>query len=133
MPCNATKAGEHGFANGVAPQQGASAKPASRLPGGSTLSEENGSVLLEDFVLREKLTHFDHERIPERIVHARGSAAHGFFECYAPFTQHTKAAPFKEAGESVFCKFHWSPKAQTQSLVWDEAVKISGADPTLFG
>ena len=43
MPCNATKAGEHGFANGVAPQQGASAKPESRLPGGSTLSEENGS------------------------------------------------------------------------------------------
>ena len=41
-----------------------------------------GPVLLEDFILREKITHFDHERIPERIVHARGSAAHGFFECY---------------------------------------------------
>ena len=308
MPYNATKAGEHGFANGVAPQQGASVTPESRLSGGSTLSEENGSdktgsvapagvnaaidtldrvrvdssgrmlttnqgvaiadnqnslklgvrgpVLLEDFVLREKITHFDHERIPERIVHARGSAAHGFFECHAPFTKHTKAAPFKEAGkitpvfvrfstvagergskdtardvrgfaikfytdegnwdlvgnnmpvffiqdamkfpdlahavkpephngmpqagsahdtfwdfaslmpesthmlmwamsdrgiprsyatmqgfgvhsfrlvndagESVFCKFHWSPKAGTHSLVWDEAVKISGADP----
>ena len=308
MPFNATKAGEHGFANGVAPQPGASVKPESRLPGGSTLSEESstdktgsvaaegvnssigtldrvrvdssgrmlttnqgvaiadnqnslklgvrGPVLLEDFVLREKLTHFDHERIPERIVHARGSAAHGFFECYAPFTEHTKAAPFREAGkitpvlvrfstvagergskdtardvrgfaikfytdegnwdlvgnnmpvffiqdamkfpdlvhavkpephngmpqagsahdtfwdfaslmpesthmlmwamsdraiprsfatmqgfgvhsfrlvneagESVFCKFHWSPKAGTHSLVWDEAVKISGADP----
>ena len=308
MPYNATKAGEHGFANGVAPQQGASVKPESRLSGGSTLSEEGGTdktgsvapagvnaaigtldrvrvdssgrmlttnqgvaiadnqnslklgvrgpVLLEDFVLREKITHFDHERIPERIVHARGSGAHGFFECYAPFTQHTKAAPFKEAGkitpvfvrfstvagergskdtardvrgfaikfytdegnwdlvgnnmpvffiqdamkfpdlvhavkpephngmpqagsahdtfwdfaslmpesthmlmwamsdraiprsfatmqgfgvhsfrlvneagESVFCKFHWSPKAGTHSLVWDEAVKISGADP----
>ena len=38
-----------------------------------------GPVLLEDFILREKITHFDHERIPERIVHARGSAAHGFF------------------------------------------------------
>ena len=215
-----------------------------------------GPALLEDFILREKITHFDHERIPERIVHARGSAAHGYFECYAPFTQHTKAAPFQEegkvtpvfvrfstvagergskdtardvrgfaikfytdegnwdlvgnnmpvffiqdaikfpdlihavkpepnnampqaasahdtfwdfaslmpesthmlmwtmsdralprsyatmqgfgvhsfrlvnaAGESVFCKFHWSPKAGTQSLVWDEAVKISGADP----
>ena len=308
MPYNASKAGEHGFANGVAPQPGASVKPESRLPGGSTLSEENGTektgsvapegvnaaietldrvrvdssgrplttnqgvaiadnqnslklglcgpVLLEDFVLREKITHFDHERIPERIVHARGSAAHGFFECYAPFTKHTKAAPFREAGkitpvfvrfstvagergskdtardvrgfaikfytdegnwdlvgnnmpvffiqdamkfpdlihavkpephngmpqagsahdtfwdfaslmpesthmlmwamsdraiprsfatmqgfgvhsfrlvneagESVFCKFHWSPKAGTHSLVWDEAVKISGADP----
>ena len=215
-----------------------------------------GPALLEDFVLREKITHFDHERIPERIVHARGSGAHGFFECYAPFTEHTKAAPFQEAGkitpifvrfstvagergskdtardvrgfaikfytdegnwdlvgnnmpvffiqdamkfpdlvhavkpephnqmpqaasahdtfwdfvslmpesthmlmwqmsdraiprsyatmqgfgvhsfklvneagESVFCKFHWSPKAGTHSLVWDEAVKISGADP----
>ena len=215
-----------------------------------------GPVLLEDFILREKMTHFDHERIPERIVHARGSGAHGFFECYAPFTQYTKAAPFQEAGkvtpvfvrfstvagergskdtardvrgfaikfytdegnwdmvgnnipvffiqdsikfpdlahavkpephnqmpqaasahdtfwdfvslmpesthmlmwqmsdrtlprsyatmqgfgvhsfklvnaagESVFCKFHWSPKAGTHSLVWDEAVKISGADP----
>ena len=215
-----------------------------------------GPVLLEDFILREKMTHFDHERIPERIIHARGSGAHGFFECYAPFTQYTKAAPFKEAGkitpifvrfstvagergskdtardvrgfaikfytdegnwdmvgnnipvffiqdsikfpdlahavkpephnqmpqaasahdtfwdfvslmpesthmlmwqmsdrtlprsyatmqgfgvhsfklvneagESVYCKFHWSPKAGTHSLVWDEAVKISGADP----
>jgi catalase len=41
-----------------------------------------GPVLLEDFVLREKITHFDHERIPERIVHARGSGAHGYFQCY---------------------------------------------------
>src|SRR4029079_10741379 len=40
-----------------------------------------GPTLLEDFILREKITHFDHERIPERIVHARGSAAHGIFEC----------------------------------------------------
>src|SRR5690349_25037630 len=39
-----------------------------------------GPTLLEDFILREKITHFDHERIPERVVHARGSAAHGFFE-----------------------------------------------------
>ena len=41
---------------------------------------EKGPTLLEDFILREKITHFDHERIPERIVHARGSAAHGYFE-----------------------------------------------------
>ena len=308
MPHNANKPAEHGFANAIAPQRGATAQPASRLVTGSTLSEENGSgktgsvapegvnaaiepldrvrvdssgqmlttnqgvaiadnqnslkfglrgpTLLEDFILREKLTHFDHERIPERIVHARGSAAHGYFECYQPFTQYTKAAPFKEAGkitpvfvrfstvagergskdtardvrgfavkfytdegnwdivgnnmpvffiqdaikfpdlvhavkpephngmpqagsahdtfwdfaslmpesshmlmwlmsdrgiprsfstmqgfgvhtfrlvneagESVFCKFHWNPKNGTHSLVWDEAVKISGADP----
>ncbi|RZJ24980.1 MAG: catalase, partial [Haliea sp.] len=308
MPFNPTKAAEHGFANGLAPQQGAGVVPESRLPTGSTLSEENssekvgsmapegvnatiepldrvrvdsggqmlttnqgvkiadnqnslkygvrGPALLEDFILREKLTHFDHERIPERIVHARGSAAHGFFESYDAATDLTKAAPFKEAGKitpvfvrfstvqgergskdtardvrgfavkfytdegnwdlvgnnipvffiqdamkfpdlvhavkpephhgmpqagsahdtfwdfvslmpesthmlmwamsdraiprsyatmqgfgvhsfrmvneegtSVFVKFHWTPKAGTHSLVWDEAVKISGADP----
>ena len=308
MPHNPNKAGEHGFANGVAPQPGATAQPASRLPTGSTLSEEHGSektgsvaleginatiepldrvrvdsggqllttnqgvrvadnqnslkygargpALLEDFVLREKITHFDHERIPERIVHARGSGAHGYFEAYEALTDITKAAPFQEAGkitpvfvrfstvqgergskdtardvrgfavkfytedgnwdlvgnnipvffiqdamkfpdlvhavkpephhqmpqaasahdtfwdfvslmpesthmlmwvmsdraiprsfatmqgfgvhsfrmvneagESVFVKFHWSPMAGTHSLVWDEAVKISGADP----
>ena len=308
MPSNAGKAAEHGYANAISPPQGVTVEPESRLPTGSTLSEENdsektgsvafeglnatiepldrvrvdssgqmlttnqgvaisdnqnslkfglrGPALLEDFVLREKITHFDHERIPERIVHARGSGAHGFFECYEPLTRYTKAAPFKEAGkvtpvfvrfstvqgergskdtardvrgfavkfytdegnwdlvgnnipvffiqdamkfpdlvhavkpephhqmpqaasahdtfwdfvslmpesthmlmwvmsdrgiprsysmmqgfgvhtfrlvndanESVFVKFHWSPMAGTNSLVWDEAVKISGADP----
>jgi catalase len=308
MPNNPTKAAEHGFANAIAPQPGATAQPESRLATGSTLSEEHGTgktgsvapegvnatietldrvrvdsagrmlttnqgvviadnqnslkfglrgpALLEDFVLREKITHFDHERTPERIVHARGSGAHGFFECYEPLTRLTKAAPFREAGkitpvfvrfstvqgergskdtardvrgfavkfytdegnwdlvgnnmpvffiqdamkfpdlvhavkpephhqmpqaasahdtfwdfvslmpesthmlmwvmsdrgiprsfatmqgfgvhsfrlvndagESVFVKFHWSPMAGTHSLVWDEAVKISGADP----
>lgn len=215
-----------------------------------------GPVLLEDFVLREKITHFDHERIPERIVHARGSGAHGVFICDTPLTQFTKAAPFQEAakvtpvfvrfstvagergskdtardvrgfavkfytdegnwdlvgnnmpvffiqdamkfpdlvhavkpephhgmpqaasahdtfwdfvslmpesthmlmwamsdrgiprsyrtmqgfgvhtyrlvsegGDSVFCKFHWNPVLGTHSMVWDEAVKVSGADP----
>lgn len=308
MPHNPTKPAEHGFANGVKPQAGATAEPASRLPTGSTLSEGNGNAksgavadpgrnplvdpldrvrvdsagqvlttnqgvrvadnqnslkygvrgpaLLEDFILREKITHFDHERIPERIVHARGSGAHGVFECYEPLTDITMAAPFQAAGkqtpvfvrfstvqgergskdtardvrgfavkfytdegnwdlvgnnipvffiqdamkfpdlvhavkpephhqmpqaasahdtfwdfvslmpesthmlmwvmsdraiprsyatmqgfgvhtfrmvnangESVFVKFHWSPLAGTHSLVWDEAVKISGADP----
>ncbi|CAN5713739.1 catalase HPII [soil metagenome] len=66
-----------------------------------------GPTLLEDFILREKITHFDHERIPERIVHARGSGAHGFFEAYDPIPQYTKAAPFKEAGKitPVFVRF----------------------------
>ena len=159
MPHNPTKPLEHGFANGLAPQPGATADPQSSLPGASTLSEENGSqktgsvapegvnatiepldrvrvdstgqmlttnqgvriadnqnslkygvrgpALLEDFILREKITHFDHERIPERIVHARGSGAHGFFECYQPLTDLTKAAPFKEAGKitPVFVRF----------------------------
>jgi len=308
MPDNPTKPLEHGFANGLKPPQGAGVPPASRLPTGSTLSEENrstktgsaaaegvnatidtldrvrvdaggrvlttnqgvpvadnqnslkygvrGPALLEDFILREKLTHFDHERIPERIVHARGSGAHGFFESYEALPDITRAAPFQAAGkvtpvfvrfstvqgergskdtardvrgfavkfytdegnwdlvgnnmpvffiqdamkfpdlvhavkpephhqmpqaasahdtfwdfvslmpesthmlmwvmsdraiprsfatmqgfgvhtfrmvnaagESVFVKFHWTPKAGTHSLVWDEAVKISGADP----
>ncbi len=215
-----------------------------------------GPALLEDFVLREKITHFDHERTPERIVHARGSGAHGYFECLDAITGLTRAAPFQqvgkrtpvfvrfstvagergskdtardvrgfavkfytdegnwdlvgnnmpvffiqdamkfpdlvhavkpephhgmpqaasahdtfwdfvslmpesthmlmwvmsdraiprslatmegfgvhsfrlvnEAGDSVFVKFHWKPKFGTVSLVWDEAVKISGADP----
>ena len=308
MPFNPTKPLEHGYENAIDPQPGATIEPESRLPGASTLTEENGTaktgsvapagvnatietldrvrvdssgqllttnmglgisdnqnslklglrgpVLLEDFIFREKMTHFDHERIPERIVHARGSAAHGFFECYDALTEHTKAAPFaeagkitpvfvrfstvagergskdtardvrgfavkfytdkgnwdivgnnipvffiqdaikfpdlahavkpepnnqmpqaasahdtfwdfvslmpesahmliwqmsdralprsyatmqgfgvhsfrlvNEAGDSVFVKFHWQPKAGTHSLVWDEAVKISGADP----
>lgn len=159
MPFNANKALEHGAADGVNPPRGQTVAPASRLPTGSTLTEDNGTlktgsvapegvnaaiepldrvrvdsggqalttnqgvavadnqsslkagvrgpVLLEDFILREKITHFDHERIPERIVHARGSAAHGYFECYEPLTRLTKAAPFKEAGKvtPVFVRF----------------------------
>src|ERR1700722_10840666 len=50
---------------------------------------ERGSTLLEDFILREKITHFDHERIPERIVHARGTGAHGFFQVYKPMAQYS--------------------------------------------
>jgi catalase len=57
----------------------------------SLKSGERGSALLEDFILREKITHFDHERIPERIVHARGSGAHGYFELYKSMEQYTKA------------------------------------------
>ncbi len=66
-----------------------------------------GPSLLEDFILREKITHFDHERIPERVVHARGSAAHGYFEAYEALTDLTSAAPFAEAGKvtPVFVRF----------------------------
>jgi catalase len=66
-----------------------------------------GPALLEDFILREKITHFDHERIPERIVHARGSAAHGYFECTEPLTEFTRASVFSEAGKRtpVFVRF----------------------------
>ena len=50
-----------------------------------------GPSLLEDFILREKITHFDHERIPERVVHARGAGAHGVFQVYESLEAHTCA------------------------------------------
>lgn len=66
-----------------------------------------GPALLEDFILREKITHFDHERIPERVVHARGSAAHGYFECYESMAKYTRASLFAESGKRtpVFVRF----------------------------
>ena len=58
----------------------------------NTLSAgERGPSLLEDFIMREKITHFDHERIPERVVHARGSGAHGYFQVYKSIAKYTKA------------------------------------------
>ena len=68
---------------------------------------ERGSVLLEDFILREKIFHFDHERIPERIVHARGTAAHGYFELYKSLKEFSRADLFQRAGEKtpVFVRF----------------------------
>ncbi len=66
-----------------------------------------GPTLLEDFVLREKIFHFDHERIPERIVHARGTAAHGHFELYESLADISKADIFQRAGEKtpLFTRF----------------------------
>ena len=68
---------------------------------------ERGATLLEDFILREKITHFDHERIPERIVHARGAAAHGVFECYESMSKYTKAGFLQQPGikTPVFVRF----------------------------
>mgnify|MGYP003423093200 CR=1 FL=1 len=57
---------------------------------------ERGPVAMSDFVLREKLFHFDHERIPERVVHARGFGAHGVFECHESLADVTRADPFSE-------------------------------------
>ena len=74
----------------------------------STLSAgPSGPRLLEDHVFRERVQHFDHERIPERVVHARGSAAHGYFECTNPATDITKASLFSRAGlrTPVFVRF----------------------------
>jgi len=73
----------------------------------SLRSSPRGPTLLEDFVLREKITHFDHERIPERVVHARGSAAHGFFELTKSLKQYTTARVLTEVGArtEVFTRF----------------------------
>jgi len=73
----------------------------------SLRANPRGPTLLEDFVLREKITSFDHERIPERIVHARGSGAHGFFELTASLKQYTTAKILTEVGEKtpVFVRF----------------------------
>ena len=72
---------------------------------------ERGATLLEDFILREKITHFDHERIPERIVHARGSAAHGVFELYESMSAYTKAGFLQKPGTTtpVFVRFSMLP------------------------
>lgn len=64
-----------------------------------------GPVLLEDFILREKITHFDHERIPERIVHARGSGAHGYFQ------------PYESLADVTTAKFLQDPKKRTEVFV----------------
>ena len=68
---------------------------------------DRGATLLEDFILREKITHFDHERIPERVVHARGSGAHGVFTCYESIPELTRAHFLGEAGREtpVFVRF----------------------------
>ena len=104
------------FGNGGELQQTASA-PETRLTTnhGTPISDNQNSLkggrrgpaLLEDFILREKIQHFDHERIPERIVHARGSAAHGYFELTQPLAKYTRAKVLTEVGEKteVFVRF----------------------------
>ncbi len=64
----------------------------------SLRSHPRGPTLLEDFILREKITHFDHERIPERIVHARGTGVHGFFELTKSLSKFTTAKVLSEVG-----------------------------------
>jgi catalase len=67
----------------------------------SLKANPRGPALLEDFILREKITHFDHERIPERIVHARATGAHGFFELTASLKRYTTARILTEVGEKT--------------------------------
>ena len=73
----------------------------------SLRAHDRGPTLLEDFILREKITHFDHERIPERIVHARGTGAHGYFELTRSLKKYTTARVLSETGvrTPVFCRF----------------------------
>ncbi len=97
-----------------------------------------GPTLLEDFVLREKINHFDHERIPERVVHARGSAAHGYFELTESLEEYTTAKILTETGKQtpVFTRFStvagnkgskdtprdvrgFSVKMYTEEGIWD--------------
>ncbi len=67
----------------------------------SLRANPSGPTLLEDFILREKITHFDHERIPERIVHARATGVHGFFELTASLKKYTTARILTEVGEKT--------------------------------
>lgn len=66
-----------------------------------------GPTLMEDFIFREKMQHFDHERIPERVVHPRGSGAHGFFQVYESMKEYTKAGFLQDPGKKtpVFVRF----------------------------
>jgi catalase len=106
-----TSTGKGGETHQQVPKKGPHSKPDAHLTTnqGIRVSDNQNSLragargptLLEDFVLREKIFHFDHERIPERIVHARGSAAHGYFENYKSLADITKADLFQRAGEKT--------------------------------
>src|ERR1700749_4398132 len=106
-----TKPGHGGETHQQVPKEGPHGSPEAHLTTNqgirvsdnqnSLRSGERGPTLLEDFVLREKIFHFDHERIPERVVHARGFGAHGFFETYEPLADITSADIFQRAGEKT--------------------------------
>src|SRR5699024_11782738 len=66
---------------------------------------ERGPSLMEDFIFREKLNHFDNERIPERVVHARGAGAHGYFQPYDAARTYSKDAVFADEATPVFVRF----------------------------
>lgn len=70
-----------------------------------------GPALIEDFHFSEKIFHFDHERIPERVVHARGYGAHGFFETYESLAKYTRADIFQRAGEKTHAFVRFSTVA----------------------
>jgi catalase len=90
-----------------------------------------GPTLLEDFHFREKIFHFDHERIPERVVHARGYAAHGFFENYKSLAKYTRADLFQRAGEKTPAFVRFSTVAGSKGSV-DLARDVRGFAVKLY-
>ncbi|SEO07141.1 catalase [Bradyrhizobium sp. OK095] len=90
-----------------------------------------GPTLLEDFHFREKIFHFDHERIPERVVHARGYAAHGFFETYKSLAKYTSADLFQRAGEKTPAFVRFSTVAGSKGSV-DLARDVRGFAVKLY-
>jgi catalase len=90
-----------------------------------------GPTVLEDFHLREKIFHFDHERIPERVVHARGYGAHGFFENYKPLSKYTRAVLFQRAGERTPAFVRFSTVAGSKGSV-DLARDVRGFAVKLY-
>jgi catalase len=90
-----------------------------------------GPTLLEDFHFREKIFHFDHERIPERVVHARGYAAHGFFENYKSLSKYTRADMFQRAGEKTPAFVRFSTVAGSKGSV-DLARDVRGFAVKLY-
>jgi catalase len=90
-----------------------------------------GPTLIEDFPFREKIFHFDHERIPERVVHAHGYAAHGFFENYKSLSKHTRADLFQRAGERTPAFVRFSTVAGSKGSV-DLARDVRGFAVKLY-
>ena len=101
-----------------------------------------GPSLLEDFAFQEKITHFDHERIPERIVHARGSGAHGYFEVTNPIPHLTRASFLAEIAKARIADdldegvieldgragIGQYIEAAKQQRVWDREARLSESD-----
>lgn len=92
---------------------------------------ERGATLMEDFIFREKIFHFDHERIPERVVHARGFGAHGYFETYESLSDITCADIFQRAGEKTPAFVRFSTVAGSKGSV-DVARDVRGFAVKLY-
>ncbi|NGN43493.1 catalase [Mesorhizobium sp. CGMCC 1.15528] len=92
---------------------------------------DRGPTVMEDFHFREKIFHFDHERIPERVVHARGYGAHGYFETYDSLADYTRADIFQRAGEKTPAFVRFSTVAGSKGSV-DLARDVRGFAVKLY-